>query len=236
MVEYKGGSCGLCGYDRCLRALDFHHLDPARKGFTLAGSHLRSWKALRAELDMCILVCSNCHAELEHDRRAANGHRVGYRSSVDNHEDAHVCVVCGRRYLYRPRKGMTRSRCNTCCQNRATAEQRHALKRWMVELSGGCCRLCGYKGSTHALTFHHVDPSLKRFNFSGNHNRSRELLESELAKCVLLCGNCHDELEAGVVDLPPGLVGIVQKATVALARLPRRRPGRPRADEIADAR
>jgi hypothetical protein len=65
MVDYKGGECQLCGYNRCLRALDFHHVDPATKRFHLAGSHNRSWESLRAELDKCLLVCSNCHDEIE---------------------------------------------------------------------------------------------------------------------------------------------------------------------------
>jgi hypothetical protein len=24
-IEYAGGSCNLCGYNRCMEALDFHH-------------------------------------------------------------------------------------------------------------------------------------------------------------------------------------------------------------------
>jgi hypothetical protein len=65
MVLYKGGACALCGYACCLRALEFHHLSPATKRFSIAGSHTRSWKSLRTELDKCILVCSNCHDEIE---------------------------------------------------------------------------------------------------------------------------------------------------------------------------
>lgn len=66
-VEYKGGKCSICGYDRCLRALAFHHSDPQQKDFSI--SHTRTicfTKALAAELDKCILVCHNCHDEI-HD-------------------------------------------------------------------------------------------------------------------------------------------------------------------------
>lgn len=63
MIEYKGGKCQVCGYNRCLWALDFHHLDPASKSFNISGG-TKSFESLREELDKCILVCSNCHREI----------------------------------------------------------------------------------------------------------------------------------------------------------------------------
>jgi hypothetical protein len=64
-VEYKGGCCSSCGYNKCLSALEFHHLDPNEKDFSLSVTgHTRSWKSVKAELDKCILVCSNCHREI----------------------------------------------------------------------------------------------------------------------------------------------------------------------------
>jgi len=62
-VEYKGGKCILCGYNKCVAALVFHHLDDAEKDFQV-GSNLRSWERVKAEADKCILVCANCHAEI----------------------------------------------------------------------------------------------------------------------------------------------------------------------------
>lgn len=63
-VEYKGGACQLCGYSRCLRALSFHHRDPAEKDMKIGASFNRSWEACRIELDKCVLVCANCHMEI----------------------------------------------------------------------------------------------------------------------------------------------------------------------------
>jgi hypothetical protein len=60
-----GGRCELCGYDRCLRALQFHHVDPATKRFNIAGGHCRSWKSLAAEVQKCALLCATCHIEVE---------------------------------------------------------------------------------------------------------------------------------------------------------------------------
>jgi hypothetical protein len=65
IVEYMGGKCHLCGYDKYIGALELHHLDPSKKD-PQAG-HIRHWSWERAvqELDKCILLCANCHAEVE---------------------------------------------------------------------------------------------------------------------------------------------------------------------------
>jgi transposase len=66
LVAEAGGRCVLCGYDRHLRALHFHHRDPAEKAFGLAfGGVARSLERSRAEAAKCVLLCSNCHAEVE---------------------------------------------------------------------------------------------------------------------------------------------------------------------------
>ncbi len=65
LVDYKGGKCELCGYDRCLNALDFHHRDPKKKSFSLSTVGLnKAYSILRTEVDKCDLLCSNCHREV----------------------------------------------------------------------------------------------------------------------------------------------------------------------------
>jgi hypothetical protein len=61
-VEYKGGNCQKCGYNKCVEALDFHHLNPREKDFTISGN-AGKWENIKNELDKCILLCKNCHAE-----------------------------------------------------------------------------------------------------------------------------------------------------------------------------
>lgn len=67
LVQYKGGKCSFCGYDKCLGALQFHHLNPLEKDFTVSHVNLNdtnfSMEMLKAEVDKCILLCANCHAE-----------------------------------------------------------------------------------------------------------------------------------------------------------------------------
>lgn len=62
-VEYKGGKCSVCGYDKCINALCFHHINPHEKDFTISGRNL-SWNRIQSELDKCVMLCSNCHIEL----------------------------------------------------------------------------------------------------------------------------------------------------------------------------
>lgn len=67
-VEYKGGKCEKCGYDKCNAALEFHHKDPEKKDFGIASQKTRSLnEKVKLELDKCDLLCSNCHRE-EHER------------------------------------------------------------------------------------------------------------------------------------------------------------------------
>ena len=63
MLAYKGSCCSLCGYSKSKKALEFHHLDPNEKEFSLSRATSFNEKT-KKELDKCILVCSNCHREI----------------------------------------------------------------------------------------------------------------------------------------------------------------------------
>ena len=64
LVDYKGGKCEICGYDKCINALDFHHLNPNEKDFGISNYMVLSFDKLKKEVDKCILVCANCHREI----------------------------------------------------------------------------------------------------------------------------------------------------------------------------
>jgi hypothetical protein len=68
--------------------------------------------------------------------------------------------------------------------------------------------ICGYDSHPRALEFHHVDPRAKAFALSQRGvTLSLASMRSEARKCVLVCSNCHAEVEAGVVTLPLHLAG-----------------------------
>lgn len=71
-IEYKGGKCEKCGYDRCMEALEFHHYDPSKKDFSISNrGYTRSWETVKQELDKCNILCANCHRELHARKDAA---------------------------------------------------------------------------------------------------------------------------------------------------------------------
>ena len=53
--EARGGKCIRCGYDKCLKALEFHHLDPSQKDFTISNDHFKLKEAVE-ESKKCILI------------------------------------------------------------------------------------------------------------------------------------------------------------------------------------
>ena len=63
LVEYKGGKCEFCGYDKCIEALEFHHIDETTKEFAISGS-TKSLEKQKKEADKCYMLCANCHREL----------------------------------------------------------------------------------------------------------------------------------------------------------------------------
>ncbi|MEK7071994.1 MAG: hypothetical protein AAB969_00315 [Patescibacteria group bacterium] len=64
-IEYKGGKCIICGYNKCNQVLEFHHFNPKVKDFSISQKgYTRSWEKVKKELDKCILVCANCHREI----------------------------------------------------------------------------------------------------------------------------------------------------------------------------
>jgi DNA-binding CsgD family transcriptional regulator len=100
------------------------------------------------------------------------------------------------------REGRGYYRCGQC-RIEAVSKRRQIVKRKLVEEAGGKCSVCEYARCQQALQFHHLDPSTKEFHL-GDKGISRSLARSraEARKCILLCANCHAEVEAGLVALP----------------------------------
>lgn len=79
-IELRGGKCEICGYNKCIAAFHFHHLDPKVKEFALS-TDITNWDKYYPEMQKCILVCSNCHAEPHHCGQIPN---VGSGISLQN--------------------------------------------------------------------------------------------------------------------------------------------------------
>lgn len=89
------------------------------------------------------------------------------------------------------------------CRSEAVSKRRRLVKKKLVEEAGGRCTLCGFDQHPAALQFHHVDPSTKSFQIAeGGLTRGIERSRAEAAKCVLLCSNCHAQVEVGAKSIP----------------------------------
>lgn len=87
IVDYKGGKCCICGYNRYVGALDFHHLDPNIKDFNISNLKTYSFDKLKLEADKCILVCKNCHAEIHSGLIDVNSVEIGPPSQIRTAEE-----------------------------------------------------------------------------------------------------------------------------------------------------
>jgi 5-methylcytosine-specific restriction endonuclease McrA len=111
-----------------------------------------------------------------------------------------VCRTHGRNEFVLEGRGYYR--CKRCRVQRVIEWRRRAKVR-LIEEAGGCCLLCGYDRYTGALHFHHRDPAAKEFGLARRgFTRSLEKMRAEAANCVLLCSNCHAEVEGGIATLP----------------------------------
>jgi len=62
MDELKRRPCEMCGGEFPPECMDFDHLDPRTKKFTISGAWSRHSRAdILAEIAVCRLICANCH-------------------------------------------------------------------------------------------------------------------------------------------------------------------------------
>ncbi len=69
-IEYMGGKCIRCGYNKYIEVLEFHHKDPKQKLFRIGQRGLtRSWERVKREIEKCDLLCANCHREMHVEQK-----------------------------------------------------------------------------------------------------------------------------------------------------------------------
>jgi transposase len=136
--------------------------------------------------------------------KATGGARRREAREAKRHGLRHIerrCSRHGRTKFVLENRGSYR--CMKCRRSDVSAWRRRAKQR-LVEEAGGKCQVCGYNRYLGALQFHHLDPSTKSFSLS-RRGCTREFteLQAEASKCVLLCANCHAEVENGVAVVDP---------------------------------
>jgi AcrR family transcriptional regulator len=138
-----------------------------------------------------------------HDLRTRATARVAVERAAREAGQADIMLICKRhgetRFVI---EGSGYYRCARCRQEQVS-DKRRRLKAVLVDEAGGRCIVCGYDRCVSALEFHHLDRATKRLGISANGlSLGLGVLREEASKCVLLCSNCHAEVESGVLRLP----------------------------------
>ena len=123
--------------------------------------------------------------------------RTGLPADAEPH--LRMCPEHGPTPFVLDRDGYRRCR---KCRVDSVVRRRARVRSMLIAEAGGACILCGFDTHPSALQFHHVDPGQKSFTIRNGDTRSLERMRQETSKCVLLCANCHAQVEAGAADVP----------------------------------
>lgn len=112
LIDYKGGQCQKCGYNKPVPgAYHFHHRDAKQKAFEINGCTF-GFEKQKEEVDKCDLLCANCHAEI-HDLDWVVKRQDAFivkRSKVSEK----CCGDCGEQFKPKRREQMY---CSRKCQH-----------------------------------------------------------------------------------------------------------------------
>lgn len=129
------------------------------------------------------------------------GHKTGMSFNGQDTMEEKTLKPCPKHGLDKVRLNANGKRICNGCQSELVTEHRRRLKRNLVARLGGKCIVCGYNRCVRSLQFHHLNPSEKEFTISEWKKLGKRDLEKEIKKCVLVCANCHGEIESGYITL-----------------------------------
>jgi 5-methylcytosine-specific restriction endonuclease McrA len=227
LIEMLGGKCVRCG---ATEDLEFDHIDPSTKEFTISGLS-RAWDALVEEAAKCQLLCKPCHVAKGAEDRPELAHGTYYVYQYWNCRcDPCKAVNAARSAALRAR---TRPSSSTSTpRNRSSrspklappstgsspppgspgsamvatdAERRRGYnKTWRQARRARLIEMlggcCVRCGATEDLEFDHIDPSTKVFGVCAGLSKAWDVLVEEATKCQLLCKSCH--VAKGAEDRP----------------------------------
>jgi len=98
-IEYKGGKCIKCGYNKYFN-LVFHHRDPNVKDYDWNTLRKRSWEVIIKELDKCDIMCHNCHNELHYDENELHQMELFFATRKRIAEPRYMtCLICNTKFV-----------------------------------------------------------------------------------------------------------------------------------------
>ncbi len=143
-IEYKGGCCQKCGYNKSARALTFHQIDPSTKKFIIGGSHCRSWQIIQNELDKCILLCMNCHAEEEDELLKSHPgyvEKLNYKWKPQEKKELIVktCPICNNIFkTMRTKTKYCSNKCSTFSYRKVMRPAKEELQELLWSIPTSC--------------------------------------------------------------------------------------------------
>ncbi len=163
--------CADCGTMFSPHMMDFDHRDPSRKLFAITGGHapLMSRQKLIAEIEKCDIVCANCHALR-----------------------TYACLMDRRRRSTPEEWAPGKS--PHIAQNRARWRANAVM---LNEIRDVPCLDCGRRFPPCVMQFDHRDPSTKKYEVTRIIARARPVILAEVAKCDIVCTNCHRDRTYG---------------------------------------
>lgn len=128
--------------------------------------------------------CNKCNETKAEDKFA-------FKNKIENKRKT-ICKVCERTY-------------KTAYYNRnkkdypIRTKKRRALLKTLIQNSKTHCKICG-ESEKICLDYHHLFD--KKFILSQGHNiGSIKKVKEEIAKCIILCANCHRKVHAGIINV-----------------------------------
>ena len=159
--------CKNCGEKDPL-ILSVHHRNKKNKKKI---DRIYNRKELKEELKKCDILCRNCHMKLHSNER-------------ENLETKLINLYTDLKHIQLKKE-----------KKKIQSNILKTKKRLYVNSIKKKCRICGEK-DYRCLVCHHNDPLTKEKTVSQlvMRNCSIDKIDKEIAKCSVLCGNCHTRL------------------------------------------
>ena len=124
-----GGKCEICGYNKNIAALEFHHKNPDEKEFQIDARKFANCdiRKLEKELDKCMILCANCHREVHNPELTIHQvQQMIQESTVTsfNNKSGDICPICGTRFP----KSTGKKYCSKECRMKAKGKDKYPSK------------------------------------------------------------------------------------------------------------
>ena len=166
-VNYKGGKCIKCGYDKNLACLTFHHRDPKEKELDWRALRKRSWDFIITELDKCNLMCCRCHTELHNDNDSI-GEAVKWMETKKRtpiRGTVRICKQCGIEFVMKKGDRSHKTFCSPLCSQFANTKGDWPLNEKLIEMN----KTMSYAqiGKMVGVSYHSVRKRIDRLKTRG---------------------------------------------------------------------